>query len=72
MSVIIILIIALILILLIFKYKNNKNIIPESFIDDFSFLRDYQIMSNKEDWWNKTHARNLYYYQDYVPIYMRE
>ena len=43
----------------------------EPFVSDLTIIDPYSLYlfadaSKKEDWWNDTHARKLYYYRDYV------
>ena len=42
-----------------------------SIVDPYS-LYLFKDISEKEAWWNKTHARKFYYYRDYVPPYYKE
>jgi hypothetical protein len=58
--------------LILFIY--NKN---ESFVTDLSIVDPYSLflhkdISDKEDWWHRTHTAKFYYYHDMVPIHYRE
>lgn len=68
-------IILMIICISIMLYNNNIN--KESFVSNLSYIDPNCIylhadISEKEDWWNKTHGRKLYYYHDYEPQYMKE
>ena len=70
MNILFIILIILLLMLLVKSYH-------EPFISNLTIIDPYSIylhrdISKKEDWWNKTHARQLYYYRDYVPTIFQE
>lgn len=49
----------------------------ESFATDLSIVDPFSLylhkdISEKEDWWHKTHTRKFYYYHDMVPFHYRE
>ena len=62
----------LIIILVILWYISNRS---EPFANNLTIIDPYSLylfkdISRKEDWWNKTHGRKLYYYRDYtLPVY---
>jgi hypothetical protein len=65
------LVIIIIIILLLFFF-NTYN---ESFVSNLTIIDPYSVYlfadtSKKEEWWNDTHARELYYYRDYVPQFL--
>jgi len=60
----------------ILTYK-KEYVKPNNFIKYLSIIDPYSLylhknISEKEDWWNKTHARKLYYYRDYIPQFYKE
>jgi hypothetical protein len=65
-----IILILLIVILIMFFIKIFYNL-PEPFADPYSICLHHDI-SEKEDWWNKTHSKKLYYYYNYVPQQYKE
>lgn len=78
MIIIIFLIIILLAIIILYHlyYFHIENFNPNpgsylSIVDPFS-LYLFQDISAKEDWWNVTHQRKLYYYRDYVPQYYKD
>ena len=73
---IIIFLIIILLAVTILYYSHIENFDPNpgsylSIVDPFS-LYLFQDISAKEDWWNVTHQRKLYYYRDYVPQYYKD
>lgn len=66
-------IIIVIFIVLVLLYKNNNEFFVSNLsIVDPSPLYLFKDITQKEDWWNNTHGRKLYYYRDYVPEYYKE
>ena len=59
--------------IIIYRYGsyNEKFVANLSIVDPFSLYLHNDI-SNKEDWWHKTHSNKFYYYRDMVPIYYKE
>ncbi|QKF94513.1 hypothetical protein QKU48_gp1055 [Fadolivirus algeromassiliense] len=70
--IIIAVIILAILTLLYFSGPHNESFVANmSIVDPYSiFLHDG--ITEKQHWWNVTHAKKLYYYHDYVPITFKE
>ena len=65
------------LIILILLYKSNTEMFVTNLVSDLSYIDPncvylWKDISEKEDWWNKTHAKKLYYYDDMVPPYIKE
>lgn len=74
MYFIIILVVVIVIVLL---YRNKTEFFVTNLVSDLSYIDPnctylWQDISEKEDWWNKTHAKELYYYADMVPPYMKE
>lgn len=70
MNLILIIIITILILIYLKSFKNETFVSYLSIVDPFS-LYLHKNITEKEDWWNETHAKNFYYYQDYVPqIYM--
>ncbi|ARF10080.1 hypothetical protein Indivirus_12_8 [Indivirus ILV1] len=72
---IIILLLLVILFLIIMAYSRienfNENDAHLSIVDPYS-LYLHKDISEKEDWWNYTNNRKLYYYRDYVNMTNKE
>lgn len=77
MKIILIILLIIIILLALFnfnKYNESFNPNPGSYlsiVDPYS-LYLFKDISEKEDWWNKTHSRKFYYYHNYVPQYYKE
>lgn len=70
-------IILVILIVVGLLYKNQTEFFVTNLVSDLSYIDPnapylWEDISEKEDWWNKTHSKKLYYYADMVPQYMKE
>ena len=66
-----------IFLILIFLYRNDTEFFVTNLVSDLSYIDPnppylWADISEKEDWWNKTHAKKLYYYADMVPPYMKD
>lgn len=49
----------------------------ENFVTNLSIVDPYSLylhddISNREDWWHRTHTKNMYYYHNMVPIHYKE
>lgn len=70
-------IILIILVVIILMYKNQSESFTTNLVTDLSYIDPncvylWKDISEKEDWWNKTHGKKLYYYRDYTPQYYKE
>ncbi|ARF12438.1 hypothetical protein Klosneuvirus_5_108 [Klosneuvirus KNV1] len=67
----------IILIITVLLYRNKTEFFVTNLVSDLSYIDPnstylWEDISEKEDWWNKTHGKKLYYYADYVPPYYTE
>ena len=70
-------IILVIFVVLAIMYSNNTEFFVTNLVTDLSYIDPNSLylwadISEKEDWWNKTHGRKLYYYNDMVPPYYKD
>jgi len=62
----------IILIITVLLYRNKTEFFVTNLVSDLSYIDPnstylWEDISEKEDWWNKTHSKKLYYYADMVP-----
>lgn len=70
-------IIITILIIAILSFLYFTGPYNETFIGNLTIVDPYSIylyddITEKQNWWNVTHSKKLYYYHDYVPQYLKE